>query len=226
VVNKTARLGGFDFDKNGFFEELRDIREQTFTPRVIRHGWKDRGIWPFNPQLVLEQLPQPEDAFIDNGDTLKIHGEVDDTIPSSPTIKSISPPLTIRKLRRYINKIEQSVDNIKNVLDEASPGLARRIKTINQGSLIIAGLGELHRESFEKIRDTANRKKQKTTKRQVKAVGALYVKDANHLIKRRHDGDLLRIHKTRILGEPQPEQEEASIEAPNVGFFFDSQGNR
>lgn len=46
VVNEIARLGGFDFNKNDFFEELRDIRIKTFTPRVIRHGWKQTGMWP------------------------------------------------------------------------------------------------------------------------------------------------------------------------------------
>jgi hypothetical protein len=60
VVNHVARLGGFDFDKNDFFEELRDIRIKTFTARTIRHGWRERGIWPLNPQLILNQMPQPD----------------------------------------------------------------------------------------------------------------------------------------------------------------------
>jgi hypothetical protein len=228
-VNKVARLGGFDFNKNDFFEELRDIRIKTFTTRTIRHGWKERGIWPYNPEVVLDKMPSPEEAFeafIADGDTLKIYGEADDAIPSSPTTKSISPPSTVAKLRRYINKIDKSIEGIKDILDSASPGLSRRIKTINQGSLTLAELGDLHRESFKKVRDTAKRKNQKTTKRQVKAVGALYVKDANRLIKRRHEGDLLRIHKSHILGVDEPEQQEAPTEPQNYGFFIDTQGNR
>ncbi|EED13281.1 conserved hypothetical protein [Talaromyces stipitatus ATCC 10500] len=160
------------------------------------------------------------------GDTLKIYGEPDDTIPSSPTTKSISPPSSVAKLRRYINKIEKLVDGIKDILDSASPGLSRRIKVINQGSLTLAELGELHRESFIKVRDTAKRKQQKNTKRQVKVMGALYVKDANCLIKRRHEGDLLRIHKSHILGVEEPEQQEAPTEPENLGYFIDTQGNR
>jgi hypothetical protein len=167
VVNKVARLGGFDFNKNDFFEELRDIRIKTFTTRTIRHGWKERGIWPYNPKIALDKVPSPEEAFeafTADGDTLKIHGEMDDTIPSSPTTKSISPPSTVAKVRRYINKIDKSIEGIKDILDSASPGLSRRIKTINQGSLTLAELGDLHRESFKKVRDTAKRKNQKTTK--------------------------------------------------------------
>ena len=97
---------------------------------------------------------------------------------------------------------------------------------VNQGSLTLAELGDLHRENFTKIRDRATRKSQKTTKRQVKASGALYVKDANRLIKRRHEGDLMRIHKSHILGVDEPEQQEAPTEPQNYGFFFDTQGNR
>ncbi|EED14418.1 conserved hypothetical protein [Talaromyces stipitatus ATCC 10500] len=228
VVNKIARLGGFDFDKNDFFE-LRDIRIKTFTTRTIRHGWRERGIWPLNPRLILDTMLQPDEAFealVAEGDALKIYGEADDTIPSSPTTKSISPPSTAVKLRRYVNKIEKSIDSIKNILDEVSPGLSRRIKVVNQGSLTLAELGDLHRESFAKVRDTATRKNQKTTKRQVKASGALYIKDANRLVKRRHDGDLLKIYKSHAVGVSQPTEEAASIEPQNSGFFFDTQGNK
>ncbi|EED21539.1 hypothetical protein TSTA_087750 [Talaromyces stipitatus ATCC 10500] len=161
---------------------------------------------------------QPEEAFealVAEGDALKIYSEADDTIPSSPTTKSISPPSTAVKLRRYVNKIEKSID-----------GLSRRIKVVNQGSLTLAKLGDLHRESFAKVRDIATRKNQKTTKRQVKASGALYVKDANRLIKRRHDGDLLKIYKSHVVGVPQPMEEVASTEPQNSGFFFDTQGDR
>ncbi|EED23387.1 conserved hypothetical protein [Talaromyces stipitatus ATCC 10500] len=213
VVNKIARLGGFDFDKNDFFEELRDIRIRTFTTRTIRHGWRERGIWPLNPRLILDTMLQPEEAFeafVAEGDALKIYGEADDTIPSSPTTKSISPPSTAVKLRRYVNKIEKSIDGIKDILT----------------NLTLAELGDLHRESFAKVRDTATRKNQKTTKRQVKASGVPYVKDANRLIKRRHDGDLLKIYKSHAVGVPQPMEEAASTEPQNSGFFFDTQGNR
>lgn len=77
-----------------------------------------RGIWPHNPKLILDQLLSPEEAFeafMIKGGTLKIHGEADDTIPSSATIKWISPPSTVTKLRRYINKIDKSLDGIKNI---------------------------------------------------------------------------------------------------------------
>jgi hypothetical protein len=61
--------------------------------------------------------------------------------------------------------MERSLDDIKDILDNMSPGLSRCIKKINQGSLILADLGELHCESFARVHDTAKCKNQKTTKR-------------------------------------------------------------
>jgi hypothetical protein len=46
---------------------------------------------------------QPEDVIIEE-EVVKIYGEIDDTIPSSPTTKSISPPSSVIKLRHYVNK--------------------------------------------------------------------------------------------------------------------------
>jgi hypothetical protein len=122
--------------------------------------------------------------------------------------------------------MERSLECIKDILDKKSPGLSRRIKPINKGSLVLAGLGEQHRESFVKVRDTAKRKNQKTTKRQIKTSGALHVKDVNRLINRCHDGDLMRIHKQHILGLSEPAEQEAQLEPQNLGFFIDTTGNR
>jgi hypothetical protein len=61
----------------------------------------------------------------------------------------------IVKLRRYINKIDRSLEGIKDILDQASPSLACCIKTINKGSLTIAKLGEMHYDDFARIRNTS-----------------------------------------------------------------------
>ncbi|EED11736.1 hypothetical protein TSTA_109150 [Talaromyces stipitatus ATCC 10500] len=92
---------------------------------------------------------------------------------SSPTTKSISPPSTVTALRRYINKIEESIEGINDILEKSKPDLVRRIKVVNSSSLAMAGLGELHREDFVRLHDTAKRKNNKKNKRQVKASGAL-----------------------------------------------------
>jgi hypothetical protein len=61
-------------------------------------------------------------------------------------------------------EIKKYIEGIKDILDKASPGLARRIKIVNQGSLTMADMGELHRENFTKIRDTAKSEAQKKQK--------------------------------------------------------------
>lgn len=99
-------------------------------------------------------MPLLDEAFetiITKKDSLTFYSKIDKTIPSSLTIKSISPSLTTTKLRRYVNKIKKSINNIKNILDETSPGLLYHIKVINQDSLILAKLSNLYYKSFTKI---------------------------------------------------------------------------
>ncbi|EED16912.1 hypothetical protein TSTA_019730 [Talaromyces stipitatus ATCC 10500] len=230
-------LQHFDhFSRPEAFPDWRLLLMDNHTTHLTIHFVQYCEIWHIRPfrfpphsTHFLQPLDGPDEAFealVAEGDALKIYGEADDIIPSSPTTKSISPPSTAVKLRRYVNEIEKSIDSIKDIPDEVSPGLSRRIKVVNQGSLTLAELGDLHRESFAKVRDTATRKNQKTTKRQVKVSGALYVKDANRLMKRRHDGDLLKIYKSHAVGVPQPTEEAASTEPQNSGFFFATQENK
>ncbi|KAF3389838.1 hypothetical protein DPV78_011808, partial [Talaromyces pinophilus] len=66
VVNKAARLGGFDFNKNDFFLK-------NYAISGLRRLQK-RGIWPLNPKIILDQMPSPEEAFeamVARGDILK-----------------------------------------------------------------------------------------------------------------------------------------------------------
>jgi hypothetical protein len=39
-------------------------------------------------------------------------------------------------------------------------------------------------------------------------------------MKRRHDGDLMKIHTEYVRGEGQPEEEEAATEALKLGVFY------
>jgi hypothetical protein len=56
MVNAEARLGASDFKKRDFLNILKQLREDTFTPRTICSGFKERGVYPFNPSIVLDSL--------------------------------------------------------------------------------------------------------------------------------------------------------------------------
>jgi hypothetical protein len=69
-VNNQARARGVVFDKYDFLYNLPTIRNQTFTSKIIRSGFRDRGIVPYNPEIVFEKIGAQE--IIDAIPILKI----------------------------------------------------------------------------------------------------------------------------------------------------------
>jgi hypothetical protein len=99
---------------------------------MICSGFKEQGIHPFNPLIVLDSLKkkciEPPLVIYD--------GEP----PSSPTTASFSPPKTAEKLCQKITKARKSLQEIESVLSDLSPTLTRRLDYIFQGSLTQAEL--------------------------------------------------------------------------------------
>ena len=54
--NMVAQWGGDIVDKSFFFREITSIRQQTMKPRTISKVFADRGIYPFQPALVIIRL--------------------------------------------------------------------------------------------------------------------------------------------------------------------------
>jgi hypothetical protein len=57
VVDATYS-GCTNINKVEFFHALGEIRYKTLKKRTIRHGFRDTGIWPLNPDIVLRNLPE------------------------------------------------------------------------------------------------------------------------------------------------------------------------
>ncbi len=55
-----ATYSGCDrFNKIEFLHALSSIRTKTLKKTTIRHGFRDTGISPFNPAVVLDQIAEP-----------------------------------------------------------------------------------------------------------------------------------------------------------------------
>jgi hypothetical protein len=85
---------------------------------MIYSGFKEQGIHPFNPLIVLDSLKkkciEPPLLVIYDGEP-----------PSSPTMASFSPPKTTKKLCQKITKARKSLQEIESVLSDLSPTLTR-----------------------------------------------------------------------------------------------------
>ena len=58
IHQRTEYAGsGYSIDKCTFWEVLTESREETLTPINIQKAWEATGLFPYNPQLILKQLP-------------------------------------------------------------------------------------------------------------------------------------------------------------------------
>jgi hypothetical protein len=56
AVNKVSYLSGYNYDKVHFLNDIDAIRKKTFTPRVIAAGWRETGLWPYDPDLIKKRV--------------------------------------------------------------------------------------------------------------------------------------------------------------------------
>jgi hypothetical protein len=176
--NSVVQWGGSVTEKRDFLRQIHGVRIQTFKDRTIRHSFAERGIYPFQPDLVLEPLKRAKEPTPE----LRIHR---DTPPPPSSSATNSPPTTISKLRRSINKAQNALQGLNEDLDIVSPKLNSRLERIFQGSLIQAELNAQREDDISRILRNREHLKAKKTRRQVKAIGALSVKDANRRIEAR-----------------------------------------
>lgn len=240
AVNEQTRLGSTDFTKTDFLHSLNDIRTKTFTPRVIRSGFTSRGLYPYNPEIVLDEMR----AELGSDDDSTLTFIDSDPITSSPTNQSISPPKTALKLRQRITKARKSLQEVEEVLNDFSPTLRRRLDRIFDGSLMQAELGA-HRESeVENFIRLNQRKNTKKNRHQVQVGGMLTIKDANRSMNSRKVSEMKKTflrsqreakkRQKQIAINPPPSEENSNIseESPsqvtgdieNDLFFIDTEG--
>ena len=85
-----------------FLRDLNDIREETFRPEIIRHAFRDSGMWPIQVKKALTQL--------------KLYTIPDR--PQEPTLPTL--PSTPKTVRHSIQAIEELEDRIPGVFSSPS----------------------------------------------------------------------------------------------------------
>jgi hypothetical protein len=62
ALDVLVRDGVTNISKLEFLSIIQYIRKQAFKPSTILSAFKKTGIWPFNPQLVIEALVERQPA--------------------------------------------------------------------------------------------------------------------------------------------------------------------
>ncbi|KAL8332644.1 hypothetical protein RB593_002752 [Gaeumannomyces tritici] len=56
---RQAELGALDYDRPEFLDGLKNMRRRAFKVATVKSAWLKCGLWPFNPQVVLDNLEDP-----------------------------------------------------------------------------------------------------------------------------------------------------------------------
>ncbi|EOA82623.1 uncharacterized protein SETTUDRAFT_48320, partial [Exserohilum turcica Et28A] len=120
--------GGVDIvGKEHFTYLYNPARDRTLTKRNIRAGWSATGLFPFNPERVLRDVPKPpaEVSNISNPGTETASADVSDDMPRTPTTPVT--PVTTEALTSLHNLITKDT----HVLEKTSKDrLQRRIQKL------------------------------------------------------------------------------------------------
>jgi hypothetical protein len=137
----VTQYGGDPHDKAVFLRGIRDIRDEAFTPHIIRGSFRKRGIYPFNPALVVKPLSDREEReFVplrgfDTIDSADARGSnqsastAQERLSPAPSSSSIELPNTPRSLRKSFQKIHP-------YLPASDEKLHRRIRRLERFTTI------------------------------------------------------------------------------------------
>jgi hypothetical protein len=174
--NLIAQWGRDAADIGVFFREITGLRRETMTSRTVRKAFASRGIFPFNPDLVIKPLdaarsPTPELRW-PTGDTPP--PPQSSSLPSSPPDSAAQARYTQGKISRMVNREDLS-PNISRQLNRLSHQL---VKMAEEVSLLQSTI----QHQLPPMRSTARK-----SKKQVGKFGAITTRDAIRYAKVKQD---------------------------------------
>ena len=174
AINAVIRDGCTKISKLEFLTWFQQIRVQTFKKSTILSGFRQCGIHPFNPDIVLEEVearvarfttPEPEENS------------------AEPSSSPFGTPYTPRKLERATGKFMDSL--------LASPCKARAFERIMRGSMVQAT--ENHETKYAlgmtEAAALARRNRSSKKKNWVQQGGVLSVENAREMVEARDADD-------------------------------------
>ena len=212
-----TQYGGDPHEKAVFLRGIRDIRDNALTPHIIRGSFRKRGIYPFNPNLVVTPLSDREEReFIplrgfDMVDSAEARGapeaSAQDRLSPAPSSSSIELPNTPRSLRKSFQKI-------RPYLLATDEKLHRRIKRIERFTTIEYEESILKDDIISKFKTVQTRYTATSqSRRQISKTGALTTKDAKAKIAERTEQENQQwVRKVRRENKRKWAEEEALAE--------------
>jgi len=89
----ASRRGITGVDKELFKQLFQEARKEVFTHRLCRCAFRSTGIYPYNPEAVLKNLPElkPGENCISNNELISAMSSAATTSPPSASTASPTP---------------------------------------------------------------------------------------------------------------------------------------
>jgi len=174
AIDHATRTGCSDFNKIEFLAAITSIRAQAFKKSTIVSAFRKTGLIPYNPQLILSQLP--------------IY-----TPPSPSYNPPTTPPPIIPEVTttpHTVHSLQQHAAYLRNQ-DPVSPTFQRNLNQFIKGSLAQAQAGaQAYTDlSNTKAAEQARTLRQDRTRRSVQKGGVIYTHQARAIVKTREEDD-------------------------------------
>jgi hypothetical protein len=185
ALNIMVRDGLVNITKIEFLSCIEDVRRQAFKESTILSAFRKTGIWPYNPEIVLNTLKarQPER-----------------TPSPDPTAHLQSSPFTTPLTLRQINKVADQLESVLEQDQTLDPTFTHNISRFVRGSLSLATeLVQTKRDlGRTRLAEETARRRRASKNTSLQSGGRLRVEDAREMIRQNKEDD---IEKARRLVE-------------------------
>ncbi|KAK4148489.1 hypothetical protein C8A00DRAFT_19691 [Chaetomidium leptoderma] len=175
-----VRDGLTNITKVEFLSVIQGVRRKAFKESTIIAAFKKTGIWPFNPQVVLQVVRDRQAR----------------RTPSPPPMPDSSPfstPLTLRQ----INRVAERLEDIMERQDNIDLGFADDLQRFIRGSLITATeLVQVKRDlQRTKMAEAVALARRHQKNRPLQSGGVLTAAQARRIVKQRDEDEVAKARR-------------------------------
>jgi hypothetical protein len=164
TVEVAVRTGCIDFNKVEFLHEIQSIRSRTFKKGMILSAWEKSGLFPLNPEIVLQKIPRPQTP------------PPEESIPPSSPLTPYTPKATIGYSITMRNKVLEGRGVTKKRFDRYIRGTVAQSLALRQAK---CDLSEIQKEVEQR------QKRQQRDGRVIQSGGTVYAKDGQEAVLKR-----------------------------------------
>jgi hypothetical protein len=180
ALDILVRDGVINITKIEFLSIIQDIRRKAFKKESILSAFKKTGIWPFNPQPIIEEL----------------HKRQPERTPTPPPQLFSSPfstPITIRQINKVADKLENTLQE-DNTID---PEFAEDISRFIRGSLTnVTELVQTKRDlGRTKYAEQVQRRRRALKNTPLQSGGVLTVAQGRRMVQQREEDQLAKARR-------------------------------